>query len=200
MTTHTGDLRLVASDFSLTVGEATSITATLPVTAGTPIPLTFSAQGGTVVPEATVLMEGTATTTLVAGPLARTATITATTEALTGVLSLRLLPGPAISATLTSDSQVCAPGDSVSLTLQASDRFGNDPLDGTAIDWSADGGMVSPSRSSFHSGEGRAAFTPVGVRDTATITASWPDGLVTITVDVITGAHHLYFPVVYPTN
>jgi subtilisin family serine protease len=198
MTTHAGDLPLLAADSALPVGGMTSVTATLPVTTGTPIPLTFSASGGTVDPEVTVTMEGKATTMLVAGPLAGTALITATTETLTGVLSVRVLPGPAISGTLTSGAQQCVPGQAVSLTLQASDRFGNDPLDGMAIDWWSDGGTVSPPRSSFRSGEGRAAFTPDGIRDTATITASWSgQGVLTTTVDLIPLTYHVYLPTIY---
>jgi subtilisin family serine protease len=198
MTTHTGDLRLVAADSALPVGGTTSVTATLPLTAGAPVPLTFSASGGTVEPDVAVTMEGAATTTLVAGPLAGTAVITASTGTLTGGLSVRLLPGPAVSGTLTSSAQQCMPGQEVSLTLRASDRFGNAPLDGTAIDWRSDGGTVTPPRSSFRGGEGRAAFTPNGVRDTATITASWSgEVVVTTTVDVIPFAYHVYLPAIY---
>lgn len=198
MTTHGGDLRLTASHFSLPVGGMASITATLPATAEATVPLTFTAKGGAVAPEITITANGRATTTLVAGPLAGTAVVTAATEALSGTLSLRLLPGPAISATLAGASRESVPGSSVPMTLRASDSFGNAPLDGTFIDWSANGGTVSPPRSTFRGGEGRAAFTPELVQHTATITASLPVGtVVTTTIDVIVDVRRLYLPVVH---
>jgi subtilisin family serine protease len=199
--TRSGDLQLTASDYSLPVGGAAAITATFPVTAGEATPITFSASGGVVDPEVMVAMEGKATTTLMAGTLARPAVITATTETtatLTGVLSLRLLPAPAVTGTLTASVERCIPGQSVSLILRAADRFGNHPLDGTTIDWSADGGEVSPLRSDFYRGEGLAGFTPSGIRDTATITASWSGGMVmTTTVDVVPFVHYFYLPTIY---
>jgi hypothetical protein len=199
--TRSGDLQLTASDYSLPVGGAAAITATFPVTVGEATPITFSASGGVVDPEVMVAMEGKATTTLMAGTLARPAVVTATTETtetLTGVLYLRLLPGPAITGTLTVSVEQCMPGQSVSLILQAADRLGNHPLDGTVIDWSADGGDVSPLRSGFYGGEGLAGFTPNGIRDTATITATWSEGMVmTTTVDVVPFARYFYLPTIY---
>jgi hypothetical protein len=198
MTTQRGDLRLTPSRFSLSVGEMVSITATLPTTAETNVPITFTAQGGAVAPEETVAASRVATTTLVAGPLAGTAVVTAATETLSGTLTLRLLPGSVASATLTAASGESVPGGSVLVTLWASDAFGNPPLDGTSIDWSADGGTVAPGRSTFRGGEGRAALTPDWGQHTATVTASLPAGMaVTTTVEVTVGGHRLFLPVLY---
>lgn len=195
-TTHTGELRLSAADASLPVSTTTFITASVPFTSGVPTPVHFSALGGTVSPDATATADGTVTTTLTAGPAAQTALVTAETEALTGTVYLRLLPGPVVSATLAARPESCIPTESAVLTLQASDLFDNLPLDGTTIAWSAEGGTVSPARSVFGRGKGKAVFTPSGVRETAMITASWSGGLVTTTVDIASVIHRHYLPII----
>ncbi|MGD2177072.1 MAG: S8 family peptidase [Anaerolineae bacterium] len=195
---RTGDLELTASRYLCPVGGTVLITAALPAVGEATVPVTLTAEGGTVIPETTMMVNGVATTTLTAGPLAGSAVVSAVTDAPTGTLFLRLLPGPMISSTLTAASPTPLPGNWLPLTVWASDRFGNVPLNGTPIDWSADAGTLSPSRSTFRDGEGRAAFTPSVIKSTATITASWPGGaVVTTTVELTADVHLLYLPILY---
>jgi len=193
-TVHAGNLPLAASRPRLLVGETVVITATAPFTTGAGV--TFTASGGAVFPEVTVLDDGVATATLVASPTAGMAVVTGTTGLLTGTLYVRLLPGPVVSATLAPASWEVSPGGSVPVTLTATDGFGNHPLDGTPINWAASGGTVAPVTSLFDEGVGWAAFTAGPVHASAAITASLEVGFVTTIIIDVSPPYQYYLPVI----
>lgn len=197
-TVHAGSLHMAVSRSPLPVGERAVITATPPRTAGTAGALTFTASGASVSPAVVTWADGAVTTTLVAGPSAGEAIVTGTAGALTGTLYVRLLPGPAVSATLTPAAWEVSPGCPATVTLKASDGFGNPPLDGTAIRWSASGGSVAPARSSFHRGVGRATFVAAPGYGAAVITASLEADLVTaVRVNVSPSDRRTYLPMIW---
>jgi subtilisin family serine protease len=185
-TVHTGNLHLAVSRPQLTVGESAVITATIPPMSGTLHLFTFAASGGTVSPTITAIDGGEITTTLVAGPVTGMGVITGTTGSLTGTLFLRLLPGSTISVTLVPSSWEVASGHSVTMTLTATDSFGNPPLnDGTAVNWKANGGTVTPARSPLYNGVGKSTFTADIIHRSTTITASLgTEHITTVTIDI----------------
>lgn len=195
-TVHAGNLHLAASRPQLIVGESAVITATIPPVSGTLHLFTFTASGGTVSPTIITIDNEEMTTTFIADPVTGMAVVTGTTGPLTGSLFLRLLPGPTISITLAPASWKVAPGHSVTMTLTATDGFGNPPLnDGTAINWTANGGTVAPVRSPLHNGVGKSTFTADIIRRSATITASLGAELITaITIDIDTRL--CYLPII----
>ena len=192
--TRAGGLPLAVSHSQLSVGETAVITVTLPLANGAVV--TFTASGGVVSPQVTTLINGVATTVLTAGPVAEVAVITATTNTLTGTLFLRLLPGSAVTATLTPALRQVPPASSLLVTLTAADAFGNPPLDGAPIAWTAKGGTVAPSNTPFDGGWGRVTFTAGTVYGPGTVTATlesrWSIGVVI----EIAPAHGLYLPLV----
>lgn len=196
-TIHTGDLYLASSRYPLAVGEAATITATLPITSGTANLLNFAASGGNVFPSTRALGSGMVTTTLIAGTKAGTAVVTGTAEGLSGTLFLRLLPGPAVSATLNPASREVMVGHSTVVTLTATDGFGNSPLDGTPVRWTAKGGIVTPARSPFDKGVGQTTFTADAIPSTAVITAKVGTGLaIAVAVEVYTPHGYHYLPII----
>ena len=188
-----GSLHLTASRPQLPVGETTIITATAIFTDSTWV--TFTASGGVIFPQVTALTDGVAMTTLVAGPVSGMVVVTGTAGTTTGTLYVRLLPGPVVSATLAPASWKVAPGRSVAVTLTATDGFGNPPLDGTPIDWTASGGTVAPITSPFDEGVGRATFTAGSAHGPALITASLGTGLIT-TVSIDVSLRQYYLPLI----
>jgi thermitase len=196
-TIHAGDLHLASSRYPLAVGEAAIITATLPVTSGTANLFNFAANGGNVSPTTRALSSGVVTTTLVAGTKAGTAMVTGTAGGLSGTLFLRLLPGPVASATLSPTSCEVMVGHSTVVTLTAIDGFGNPPLDGTFVRWTAKGGIVTPARSPFDEGIGQTAFTAGAIPGTAVITANAGTGpAITVTVEIYTPHRYHYLPII----
>jgi len=175
-----GELYLTASRPQLPVGDSALITVTVPLGAGQPI--TFTARGGTVSPEVTILAGSVVTTSLIAGFVPGVAIVTATGDTLTGTLALRLLPGTVTSATLTPGAMRVAPNSSVALALSGTDGFGNAALDGTSVNWTATGGAMAPARSSFDRGVARAVFTAGSVYGPAAITAAVEDGPTTAVI------------------
>jgi subtilisin family serine protease len=188
-----GALRLTCSHPAVSVGGTATITATTPLSTG--IPVTFTARGGILSPTTATLVSGTATTLLTAAPLAGMAVVTGTAGGLTGSLFLPLLPGAMVSATLQPASWVVAPGGVVAMTMTAIDTFGNPPLDGTPITWTARGGTVAPIQSWFEDGVGQATFTAGPVHGPAVITASLKAGLAARTTVNVTVYQH-YLPVI----
>jgi subtilisin family serine protease len=189
-----GSLHLTASRPQLPVGETTIIIATAIFTDSTWV--TFTASGGVVFPQVIALADGVAMTTLVAGPVAGMAVVTGTAGTTTGTLYVRLLPGPVVSATLAPASWKVAPGRSVAVTLTATDGFGNPPLDGTPINWTASGGTITPARSTFYDSVGRAVLIASSAYEAATITASLETGLVTTIIIDTSPSYQRYLPVI----
>jgi hypothetical protein len=200
LTVHTGTLHLAASSPQLAVGESGTVTATVPLTAGTASWVSFTASGGTVSPALVPIRggngAGVATTTLLAGPSPGVAAVTGASGPLTGALSLRLLPGPVVSATLTPARWKTSPGSSITVTLTAADRYGNPPLDGTPVRWAASGGTIAPAWSPSDGGTARAAFTAGPLRGPATITASLGGFTAMVTIDVSSPFQHRYLPLI----
>jgi subtilisin family serine protease len=196
-TVHTGRLYLNSSSSHLIVGETATITATVPFTDGTANLFAFAASGGAISPALTALSTDTVTAVLTAGPVAGMAIITGTTRALKGSLFLRLLPGPMVSITLRPASWKVMAEHSTVVTLTATDRFGNPPLDGTPINWTATGGTVTPTRSPFDQGIGRTLFTAGSASSVGVITASLDaESLVSITIGTLIPHQYHYLPIV----
>lgn len=164
-------LYLEASRSQLPVGETAIITATSTAPSGTSDLLVFTASGGAVSPTMTALSAGQTTTILRAGSIAGKAIVTGTTGVLTDTLTLDLLPGPMVTAALTPSVWEARAGNSVALTMTAHDDFGNPPLDGLPVGWTATGGAIIPPQSQFLGGVSSATFTVGDILTTATITA-----------------------------
>ena len=190
-----GPLRLDTPARTLTVGAAAPLTITVPFTAATPVTVTAANAG--VAPGALVALGGVATGTLTGGFEAGPAVVTATTGVLTATHCLQLLPDAPVSSTLAlaPGSQATVwPGRAISLTLWAEDRYGNAPVDGTPIVWTAAGGSVGPALGAFDGGIGRATFTAGVAFGRAVVTATLETGLAATQTLTVT-AVRIYMPV-----
>jgi hypothetical protein len=151
------------------------------------------ADGGFVTPSVAPLVGGVATATLAGELSASMAVVTGQAGSVTGTLFVRLLPGSVVSATLLPERTVVPVGDSTLVTLEATDGFGNLPLDGTAIQWSARGGTMALERTILYEGIGQVEFRAGKVTGPALITASLASEAFTATL-YVSPPHQYYMP------
>jgi thermitase len=211
--TRSGDLRLTAASFPVAAGEMAVITASLPSTdtgSGFLNQFTFRALGGAVSPTVVTTSANTAAVTLTADSTPGMITVTAAclparwsaggrrqaAGVLTGELYIRVLPGPPVSIALIPARWTIPPGSAVAVTLTAADRFGNPPLDGTTVYWSADGGEIAPSRSLYDDGASWATFTAGSDYGSAVITASLETGETATVTIAVAPVSQLYLPLI----
>jgi subtilisin family serine protease len=193
LATSAGSLQFSISPGQLPAGETALVTATLPAMAGTASVVQFVANDGVVVPSVAPLVDGVATATLAGGPSASMTIVTGQAERVTGTLFVRLLPGPVVSATLLPERTVVPVGDSTLVMLEATDGFGNLPLDGTAIQWSARGGTMALERTMLYEGSGQVEFRAGKMTGPALITASLASEAFTATL-YVSPPYQYYMP------
>jgi adhesin/invasin len=130
-------IRLTASPAAIPVAGATSvIQATVVdqygnwVEDGTAV--NFGTTAGYIDPLVVYTVNGGATTLLVSGNSAVTATVTATAGTAVGTVDVRFIPGQAL-VSIAAFPQVLPVGNTSRITVTARDEFGNPALDGTVI-------------------------------------------------------------------
>lgn len=190
-----GNIDLTASHYLVSAGEKAVIAATVPPMTGTANVFSFSSSHGFISPSLTILSDDVTTTTLTTGPKAGLTIVTGTSGVFTGNLFLRILPGTVVSTSLIPASTLLQPGRSIIVTVTATDKFGNSPLnDGTSVSWSASAGSVWPTRSPLIQGASEATFN-AGFITPIIITAELSTGIITTTT-VNVNVHQLYLPTI----
>ena len=159
-------------------GNTAIITATVTdiggyaVADGTPVVFTtdLGSLGSDTVTKYTV--NGVVTATLTSSLTPGVATITATADSKSGTTIVKFAPGPPASIEVTADPLYIPIGGATSLvTAVVKDRYGNNVVNGTPVDFFTTLGTVSPSSTSTTDGIAVTTLTSGMVVGTAQVTA-----------------------------
>ena len=183
---------LVAYPTSLTVGNTSSLTATVKdqyddnVADGTVVTFTTSLGilGNTTVTKTTV--SGVATATLTSQAVG-TAVVTATSDSIYDTVNVTFNPGPPYTATLEANpTSISVGGFTSTLTATVTDQFNNNVADGTVVHFETSLGSLGSVTVTKLTANGvaTATLTSGSTAGTAIITATSDSVTATTTVDV----------------
>ena len=183
-------LTLAANPTSLTVGNSSTMTATVTdqfgnfVADGTSV--AFAASLGDVLSPRTTT-NGVATSTLTS-LLAGTSQVTATSGSATQATEVIFMPGTPFTVTVQASPTVLVADGSSTATITATvtDQFNNFVVDGTSIDFSTTLGAVSTPHTTID-GQAVATFTAGTIVGTATISATTNSRTGTTSVNLVPG-------------
>jgi len=200
-------LTLVAHPMTLTVGENSTLTATVTdqysntVADGTVVTFTTSLGdlGSTEVTKTTT--GGVATATLTS-QLPGTATITATADSVSDTVDVTFEPGAPHTVTLQAyPTSISIPGYTSTLTATVVDQFNNNVADGTVVTFTTSLGEVGSTEitKTTTGGVATAVLTSGTTAGTAVITATSDSRVATTTVEFTPLAPHTLTLVANPT-
>lgn len=201
-------LVLEAAPTTIVVGSGTStLTATVrdcaanPVADGTSVNFSVAPPLGTIAPNPASTTAGIATAVFSAGLSPGTAVVSATVDGVVATTTLHLVVGQAYTVVLRAvPSTLVADGVSTAtLTVTATDPYGNPVADGTVVDFemAPSLGTIAPDTTTTTGGTATAVFTAGTITGTVHITATvdGQPGSTTVTL-VAMPRHFVYLPLV----
>jgi uncharacterized repeat protein (TIGR01451 family) len=200
-------IALQAAPTTLPVGGTSTLTATVydcaanPVADGTTVDFSVAPPLGTVAPDPATTSGGAATTTFTAGPTPGTVVVSATVDGLVATTTLHLVTGEVYTVVLRAvPTTLIADGVSTAtLTVTATDAYGNPVADGTTVDFSVAPplGTVAPDPATTSGGTAVAVFTAGTTTGTVRITATVGGRSDVVTLTLVPIPHHfVYLPLV----
>ena len=193
-------IALQAAPTTLPVGGTSALTATVydcaanPVADGTLVDFAVAPPLGTVAPDPAATSGGTATATFTAGPTAGTVVVSATVGERVATTTLHLVSGEAYTVVLQAEpTTLVADGVSTAtLTVTATDAYGNPVADGTLVDFAVAPplGTVAPDPAATSGGTATATFTAGPTAGTVVVSATVGERVATTTLHLVAGGVH----------